>query len=241
MPLKQLLKKFFLNFLKIFLFLFFVFFFFILIKSSYNLFFLKEIKIVNEERNYVLGINEIKKMPLFFLDEDNIKNILLKKNPRIKDLKIEKKYPNILIIQIIKDNPIAILVVNNGYFYLNSQGKIVYKSNKINEEKIPLINFYQKLDFQNYYPGKKIEFKEIVLALELLKNMNDLNIKVNSLDITSLDVILFNLENKRVFFNTGKDINTQWYQFEKIFRQFKIEGKDYKEIDLRFDKPIVRF
>lgn len=238
MQLIKSLKKFFLRFFK---FCFFIFCFFILIKITYNFLSLKEIKIINEEKKYILGIADIKKIPLFFIDENKLKNILLKKNSQIKDLKIEKKYPNILIIEVIKDEPLAVLDTGYGYFYLGSQGKIIYKSKNRYEKKMPLINFYQKLNFQNYHPGEIINFKEIIYSLQLLEKINDYHIKINSLDIDSLGMILFYLEDKKVFFSSSKDFFYQWSLFEKIYRQFKIEGKQYKEIDLRFDKPIVRF
>lgn len=241
MPVKQLLKKFFLNFLKFNFFLFLIFSFFVLITKVYDFLLIKNIVINTDKKENILGLDEVKKRNILFLNEDKIKKQLLIKNSEFKDILIKKKYPDTLIIDIVFDNPIAVLVSNNGYFYVNENGKVLNKIKNNNEKTLPFINFYQKLNFQNYYPGKIIEFKEIVLALRLLKKMNDLNIKVNSLDINGVGVILFNLEDKRVFFSTEKNIDTQWYQFERIFRQFKIEGKNYKEIDLRFDKPIVRF
>ena len=38
-----------------------------------------------------------------------------------------------------------------------------------------------------------------------------------------------------------KEKELQDYQLEFIIRQFKIEGKEFKKIDLRFDKPVIAF
>lgn len=244
MLLKRLLKKFFLKFIKFFLFLFFVVVFFIFLIFLFDFFTLKEIKVITinqEKKQNILGINEIKKQLIFFIDEKEIEKKILKKNPFIKEVKIIKKYPNILIIEIIEDKPIALLSTNGGYFYINNQGKIIYKTKNLNEEKLPLINFYQKFNFKDYYPGRKIDFKEINFSLFILEKMNEYKIKVNTLDIESVGVIVFYLEDKKIFFDVDKNFYSQWSIFEKIFREFKIKGIDYKEIDLRFDKPIVRF
>ena len=63
-----------------------------------------------------------------------------------------------------------------------------------------------------------------------------------AIDIKGQDVILFNLiDNKKIIFSNNKDREAQEYQLELIIRQFKIEGKDFRKIDLRFNKPIVEF
>ncbi|GAB4219305.1 MAG: hypothetical protein Fur009_4810 [Candidatus Microgenomates bacterium] len=201
---------------------------------------IKEIKLIDVDNKKIIGIEELKNNYLIFLNEDQIKSQLLKKNPEIKDIQFEKYYPNTLILRIFMDKPVAILPVDNGYFYLTYEGKIFSKSKKINE-KTTIINFYQKLISNNYYPGENIQLKEIILALKILKKMSDLNVNVNSLDINGIGVIVFNLKDKKIYFSSEKNIENQFYQFESIYRQFKIEGRNYREIDLQFDKPIVRF
>ncbi|MCX7955884.1 MAG: FtsQ-type POTRA domain-containing protein [Patescibacteria group bacterium] len=238
---KKSLKKFFYNFFKFFLFLFLSFLFFIFIKIFFNFFLIKNIKIINSEKKDLLGIEEIKKQQIFLLNEEEIKNILLRKNPDLKDVKIEKKYPNSIIINIFKDEEIAFLEADIGYFYLSENGKIIFKSKNKKNESLPRINFYQKLIFNNYLPGEKIYFKEILSSLKILKKMNEIDVKIISIDINGVDMILFNLENEKIFFGVEKDIDFQFFQFKKIFTYLKIEGKKYKEIDLRFDKPIIRF
>lgn len=241
MPLLLSLKKFFLKVLKIVIFCFIVGFFVFLINFFYEYTKIKELKIINVEKEEIIGLENLKNKSLVFLNLEETKKILLNKNPFIKEIDLEKKIPNILIIKVIFDQPIAVLSSDNGYFYLSSEGKILEKIKDLKKAYFPKINFYQKLFFNSYSLGDKIEFKEILFGLQILKMLTDLKIKVNSLDINSVNVLLFNLENKKVYFSSEKEIGAQFYQFEKIYRQFKIEGRNYQEIDLRFDKPIVRF
>ena len=67
----------------------------------------------------------------------------------------------------------------------------------------------------------------------------DLELKINSIDISSLDMLGFNLDGKKLLFTTEKPVETQAYILEKVVGQFKIEGKDFKSLDLRFDKPVI--
>ena len=46
---------------------------------------------------------------------------------------------------------------------------------------------------------------------------------------------------KEIIFRNKKEKELQDYQLEFIIRQFKIEGKEFKKIDLRFDRPIISF
>ncbi len=241
MPLLLSLKKFFLKVLKIIIFCLIVGAFVFLIDFFYEYTKIKELKIINVEKEKIIGLENLKNKLLVFLNLEETKKILLNKNPFIKDIDFEKKFPNTLIIKVILDQPIAVLSSDNGYFYLSSNGKILLKTKDLKKEYFPKINFYQKLSFNSYSLGDKIEFEEILFGLKILQMLVDLKIKINSLDISSVNVLLFNLEDKKVYFSTEKEIETQFYQFEKIYRQFKIEGRNYQEIDLRFDKPIVRF
>ncbi len=222
-------------------------FFFILLTAAVfiGLYFLndgikiKKIEVINSGSN-ILGLDELKKTSLIFLNEKETVDFILKKNPLIKDVKIEKKFPSTLILKLTYDRTLAVLVVNNGYFNLSEQGKIISKSRKMNDS-LPKINFYQKLNFQFYNAGDSISFQDIKNGLFFMKSLNDLNLKVDNLDINGIDVLLFKLNDKKIIFSSVKDRELQIYQLEQIIKQFKIEGKSFKEIDLRFDKPVVRF
>lgn len=204
-----------------------------------NYFQVKKIKIVGSKIN-IFGLNEITGRNIIFISEEKIKEILKEKNPLINSLLIEKKYPDTLVLKITLYQPIGELIVNSGYFQLAEDGKIIAKSKKENE-KITKINFYQKLNYQSYNQGEIISFKEILDGLYFLQSLIDMNIKADSLDINGINMIVFKLENKKIIFSSEKDRELQVFQVKEIIRRFKIEGKNYKEIDLRFDKPVIRF
>ena len=145
-----------------------------------------------------------------------------------------------LILNITEDKPIGALSVNHGYFYLAANGKILRKT-KLFTKNAPQVNFYQKLDFLTYSAGDRLNYKELIMALELIDSFNDLGYKVDKVDIGGTNMILFNQDKKVIIFSSDKKVEEQIYQWQEIVKKFRIEGRLYKEIDLRFDKPIIRF
>ncbi|MEK9169228.1 MAG: hypothetical protein AAB788_00635, partial [Patescibacteria group bacterium] len=72
--------------------------------------------------------------------------------------------------------------------------------------------------------------------------LKQINLRPLTIDIKGQDMLVFNLNDSKVIvFSNSKDKDVQDYQLELIIRQFKIEGKEFKKIDLRFNKPIIQF
>ncbi len=235
----QLLKKFF-NKIKIIIFFFFlVIFFFNLFLLLENFFKIKEIE-VNERNIKIIGLENLYGKNILFLNSEKTTERLIKENPAIKTIVIQKKLPSKLLLNVVFANSIAQLAVDAGYFYLDEDGKIIKKTRNPSFS-LPQINFYQKIYYSDYQSGQQIYFEEIKKSLYLLKKINQIGLTIKDLDISGNNVIVFNLENKKIIFDSLKDQQLQLFQLEQIIKAFKIKGENYKEIDLRFDKPIVRF
>lgn len=239
MPANTSLKKYLNNLRRILVLAFLSTFIFLVVYFFHSYFKIKEIKIIDGQEN-TLGLNEIYSENIIFFNDKKIEELLNKKNPLIKNIIIQKKYPSTIVLQLSYFKPIAELLVNGGVYGLSDNGKIIYKARQKNA-KFTQINFYQKLNYQNNNQGDLISFKEITDGLYFLKSFNDLGLKVNSLDINGINMLLFNLENKKIILSSEKTKELQIFQLGEIVRQFKIEGKQYQEIDLRYDKPVIRF
>ncbi len=199
----------------------------------------KTIKIIGEEK--IIGIEDFQNKLIFFIFEDDFKKNIYKKNPLIASLILKKIYPSTLEIKVKKEKPIAQLIVNNGYLILNNQGKILFKK-KEKDLYLPEINFYQKLFDDEYVLGETIDFKEITKGLFFIEKINqELNLRCHLLDIKGNNMLVFNLENNKIILSTDKDKEEDFYQLKEIIKSLRILGKKYQEIDLRFDKPVIRF
>ncbi|KKQ24189.1 MAG: Cell division protein FtsQ [Candidatus Roizmanbacteria bacterium GW2011_GWC2_37_13] len=212
---------------------------FIFFYTLNNVFAIKDIEIESDKKD-LIGIQELKKSNLIFISQKEIKELIIKKNPEVDKVTIEKEYPSTLILKIKIERPIANLLVNQGYFYLSSFGKILLKS-KNPVKELPIINYYQKLNFQSYSAGNVLTYKDIKLTLDLIIGVIDLGFKIVYIDISGVNMLLFNVGEKKIIFSSEKEAGSQLFQLQQIVKQFKVEGRAFKEIDLRYDKPVVRF
>lgn len=161
-----------------------------------------------------------------------------KENPEVTSVFVSKKLPDELQISVIYTEPMVILVANNGYLYLSDQGRVIYKTRKVGEE-LPYIDYYQKIDYSSTQAGDVFNYKDLQASLNFLRHVLDLGLAVDTIDINGLNMIGFNLKGKTILFTTEKDEEIQLYELGQIVHSFKIEGKDFKSLDLRFDKPVV--
>lgn len=221
-----------------------IIFFLALMYFFYNFFKIKEIKILSKSKEHIAkiaGADLLVDKNLILLDTTKFNSLLVELNPKLTEIKLQKIFPNVLTVSYKLINPIAYLKSNNGYFYLSENAKILEKRKDKNAKlNLTEISYYQKFDYGSNIAGDFLDFTDIRYSLEFLKKLNDLEIEVNSIDINSPNMIRLNLINSTVIFTTEKKINSQLNNLDKIIRKFKVEGKSFSLLDLRFDKPILK-
>lgn len=206
-----------------------------------TIFRIKEITVDdNGQKQFISGLNDFKNQNLILISPKDIALKIKEKNPTIKDVQVNKKYPNILELSFDFYDPSAEINVAGGYFILSSDGRILSK-NKNKGGLLPLISYYQKLDYYSYSAGDYLDINDIKTAISFIQSLKDLGLQVESLDINDKDMLLCNVGDKKIIFSAEKNIALQQYELQQIVRQFKIQGKEYQSIDLRFDKPVVKF
>ena len=197
------------------------------------------IEVVASRQNLpLIGIDNYYGKNIVFLSEEELKRSIYDNNPLLKKVSVKKIFPSKLVVTIEENQPLAYLLVDRGYFILSNEGRIIEKTKDLGSNK-PIINYYQKLTYGSFQAGDKIDLKDIITALHFTEGVEGLGLPVLSIDIDGFDMIRLQLENKMILFTTEKDVRDQDYQLETLIRQFKVEGRDFKTLDLRFDKPIV--
>jgi len=201
---------------------------------------ISKIEIIGGSDNrQLIGLDLIKGQNLLLLNKTNTERDLTAKNSFIKSVEILKAFPNKIIIKIDDDQAIAALKTDQGFLFLSEEGKVVSKK-KNNPDDLAIIIFYQNLYYYQYQLSEKVDYVEILKTLSYLKTIIDLGLKVDTVDITGVHMVAFNLGEKKIFLSLEKDRQVQEYQLKTIYRQFKIEGKDFESLDLRFDKPVIK-
>jgi len=214
-----------------FLFLFFV----------YNFFLIKNIQLISDKEFSLTNKNKLINKSLLFADQDQIAKEIIKENFLLKTAIVDKVWPDTLKISVSFYEPCVSLIVNRGFFNLSCDGRILQKI-KDSQPYLPIINYYQKLNSGSFQTGDWIDYKDIKQTLFFIDKLKQINIIPLTIDIKGQDMLIFNLiDNRKIIFSNNKDKEVQDYQLELIIRQFKIEGKEFEKIDLRFDKPIISF
>lgn len=242
MQLKLLLQKFLAYSKKVFSILLVAFAGFILLYFLDDAFLVKTIEVfVEEEKQDIYGLHHIALRNIFFTSEKSVEQIMVDNNPLVKAVRVQKIYPSTIRITPYFDEVIAALKVSeDGFFLLSEQGKVLSKT-KENRENLPQLVYYQLLQYALFQNGETISYKDILMALHFLKKSRDLDLYVNSIDITSFSMIGLYVNGGKILFTTEKEQSVQDFQFETIVKQFKVEGKNFSVLDLRFDKPVVIF
>lgn len=200
----------------------------------------RTIIIKGDTKQQLRGLNIFYQKNLILLSSKELEQSLLTDNPQLQSVSIEKKFPNSLVITVQLQSIIASIQMNEGYAYLSEGGKIVQKSREKNNQ-FPLIHYYQKLNYSSVSAGDDMKYIDIVSALHFINKCSELGLKTDTVDINGPDMLLFTIGDKKIYFTTEKELKTQDYELEQIIKQFKIEGKDFKSLDLRFEKPIITF
>jgi len=236
-----LLTKF-LNKLKFFLFFSLLCLLFFSILFFINQFFLiKKVELISDKKFLLANKDELINKNLIFINQDKIAKKIILENSLLKTAVVDKVWPVTLKITVYFYDPMAALIVNKGFFNLSADGRILSKI-KNGQPFLPIINYYQKLNSNSFQTGDWIDYKDIQQTLFFIDKLRQINLMPLTIDIKGQDMLVFNLNgDKKIVFSNKKEKELQDYQLEFIIRQFKIEGKEFKKIDLRFEKPVIEF
>lgn len=199
---------------------------------------LHEISVTQKNRNVQLfGVNSLKGSSIFFVNEDTIQKQLKSLNPSIKSIDVSKEYPNKLHIEVTHLTPVVYLQGDPGIYLLAEDASILEKDRE-KKQNLPLISYYQKLPFSNFQAGDTLDYHDIMFTIGFLQKLTDINIDVKTIEIAGSHVVTFNTEKQQILTSSDRDLKSQQYALERIVKEFRIKGDDFKSLDVRFEKPI---
>tara|TARA_B100000963_G_C22635751_1_gene677517 strand:+ start:4973 stop:5644 length:672 start_codon:yes stop_codon:yes gene_type:complete len=197
------------------------------IKNENNLplFKIKHVQFVNnnnlEENIKDKIINYLNNKSLLNINNKKISSFL-SKSQWVRNFKINRNYPNRIILQINEFKPIAVFLKNDKLYFINSNfeitNKVVTRPNSIS--RIQVSGLYQREIF-------KKKFSEIK-KFEIYHNIKSINI----LHLNRLDIYLKNNTNVKL---GDYDINLQMITLTKVVEKYK----NLNSIDLRNKGRVV--
>ena len=205
-----------------------------------NIFSVKEIMITSSvSKDSIRGYESYYSSFLPLVSETELQKSLIKENPIIAKVEVEKIYPNKLSLTVGTVGPAVTIKVADEYVLIAANGRVLQKV-KTKPEKLPEIFYYQELFKEQIKSGDLLGFKDLQIAIKFIDILKSLGYKVVNVDINSFYMIRLVLEDSReILVTTEKDIQKQEYQVRSILRQFKVDGTNFKHLDVRFDKPVM--
>lgn len=186
------------------------------------------------------GLEDLYKQNMLLVSEEQIEKDLQYKNPALQSISVVRAFPSTLKISIIHRKPLAALQVSEeGVFIVDKDGIILVRQQKY-AGTLPVLKYYQSFQYRQYQVGDRIDYKDLITTLYFVDTLNGFGYPSKRIDIDGLYMIrLLVIGDKMFFLTSDKDREVQMYQLKELLRQFKIQGKDFKTIDLRFDKPVI--
>ncbi|MBO4293615.1 MAG: FtsQ-type POTRA domain-containing protein [Clostridia bacterium] len=162
-----------------------------------------------------------------FLKSDVEKNI--KENPYVESVKINRKLPDTVEIDITERQRNFSVKFLNGYAYINNQGYIL----EISEENggLPVIQGTETEE-ENIVPGKRLnvkDLKKLETAIKIMKiaQENEIADKITGFDISNKEeyIVYFEGEKKTAYLGDGSNLNTKMLYVKEIMEKYEA-GKE---------------
>jgi len=209
------------------LMLIFIYFYFDFLNSDY--FLIKtinvnkdlELKLDFTNESYLDVLKELKGKNIWLLDTKLIEE-RIKEDVRIKDIKINKKFPSSLDLILEEEEPFAKIKYNNELFFLNNNDKIFALDKEIKSDNDIILNI------------------DNLEELKILKNSLD-KIRKSKASFIVSDIFLDSKENIILTLIDGTKIVSDYYvESEKyetafaLYKKLRDSDKKVKYIDIRF-------
>ncbi len=174
------------------------------------------------------------------VEEKLVENLLW-----LKEVKLNKVFPDKVIIRVIERNPYIKIAYRNKLYLVDDEGVILDEIDKDELEK------YKELILVNnvvdYYPeiGEKIAKKNalscgkiyLILDCKLKKEIKEARLTDNIYG----DIVFLTFENKEIIFGSSDKIVQKCEVLKQIIKQLEKEEYKYDTIDLRVtENPTVK-
>jgi hypothetical protein len=171
---------------------------------------------------------------LLFLPTSNLEYDLMIAYPELEDIRIRKKFPQTLVISASIRSAIARLGTNGHVFALDENGVVLPMNNS--ESSLPFI----RVPIDKIEVGDTLTDPRITRALSFLSAVGE-TIPILSIDERDTASLRARMEKTDIFIPQDGDIQILAATLQTMILGFRIKGSLPALIDLRFDKPIVKF
>ena len=181
---------------------------------------------------------------IFLINKLGAKRDLLKET-YVKDVKIKRKLPKTINIEITEEKPTFMIQISDSYIYINNQGYMLEISTDTIE--VPII-LGITTDLSNVTPGSRLEVNDLKKLNKLIQIMDlaksfEIEKLITRIDITdeSKYTLYLDSEGKVVYLGEADDLNTRMLPLKAILEKTQGEtGEIFLDMDLNKQNPIFR-
>jgi hypothetical protein len=194
---------------------------------------IRTIEIVGDGFDVQIDQKRISQNLLFFPSE-KMRAQILAENPTLKDVQFIKRFPSTLRIVPVLRIPFVMLKLTDRFILVDREGVAVAYGNK--NLPLPIV----ELSISNIRIGETVHDKRLSASLEFLEGVASL-FPINS--VTELDgrYLLARNEEIDIYIPQNRPMTETLTTLQTLITGFRIKGTLPTVVDLRFDKPIVKF
>ena len=212
------------------------------VKSRY--FIVQDVVMVGREPDTTINYYDLERMTsgenIFKLSLKDIRKYMLDNYRELRDLRLERAFPNSIIATVILRTPVAQLY-RDRYYPIDEDGVILSGVKDFPDKGMPIINGAR------FNPsgeiGKETESKHAKKALALLKELNASGILDRH---TLVEIDVSNLRNTIFFLEDGLEVKigrenyaSRLENLKEVLSDPKLKPSDIRYIDLRFKEPVI--
>lgn len=171
---------------------------------------------------------------LLFFPSEAFRSEILADNPWLSDIQFQKKFPHTLRIIPRLRTPYAILLTSDRIVLLDSEGMVLTYGDT--GADLPRIH----INIPNLRIGQIVTDTRAQFTLELIRKLKD-TIVVHSVTESDGSYVLVKSEQLNIFIPQDKPVGESIATLQTLLAGFRIKGTLPTVVDLRFDKPIIKF
>ncbi len=218
---------------------------------SLNIFFVQNVEVTAlDEKDFTyISSDQIERQLLdyvgqriFLVNIADVQNKVLESNSFVKAAYASKHMPDTISIRLIERTPALVInMASGGSFILDVEGVVLASC----EDYATLCTNLPSISISNINLELKVMDKPYISGLtqilDIQSHFREFERETTKFSIPELYVIVVEFKDStRAIFSTEKDIQSQLQIYEDTRKTLEDQAREYKEIDLRYDRPYVR-
>lgn len=199
-------------------------------------------KFVNQNDIHNLINSNILDKNYFLVDPSHLEKVVLKNFLAVKEVQVQKKFPNDMTVYIEERVPIAIISKLNAgrsqeaeSYLIDSDGFVLGMVEK-DFMSLPKVNYDGDISI-----GSFLEKDIVPISIEIIKESEKAGLKISSLSFNPKYTKMYVGSGVEVFIGNDKNKKNSIQVIGALVKKTALDGKFLKKVDLRYDKVIVLY